>query len=142
VTAIPSSAVGRTALRVEITDAVTLKGTPNVAYIDMPTFVIIPVNFEDGTIEVDILSRLNGKGPTDARALPPPPIESPRMPAASSRFMCVHSTGGRPTRPGLGTRGQFNTSPTPAGGMRDSGNTTRTAATNPAPISAPMSGSM
>ena len=34
----------------------------------MPTFVIIPATFTDGTIEVDILSRLNGKGPADARA--------------------------------------------------------------------------
>ena len=30
--------------------------------IDMPTFVRIPVDFQNGTIEVDILSRLNGKG--------------------------------------------------------------------------------
>ena len=34
----------------------------------MPTFVIIPASFTNGTIEVDILSRLNGKGPADARA--------------------------------------------------------------------------
>jgi len=34
----------------------------------MPTFLIIPEWLENGTIEVDILSRLNGKGSPDARA--------------------------------------------------------------------------
>lgn len=68
VTAAPADVAGRRALRVELTDAVTLKGTPNIDYIDMPTFVTLPGTFEDGTIEVDILSRLNGKGPADARA--------------------------------------------------------------------------
>ena len=68
VTAAPATAAGRTALRVELTDAVTLRGTPGVDYIDMPTFVIIPARFTTGTIEVDILSRLNSKGPADARA--------------------------------------------------------------------------
>jgi hypothetical protein len=34
----------------------------------MPTLMMIPASFENGTIEVDILSRLNGKGPADARA--------------------------------------------------------------------------
>ena len=34
----------------------------------MPTSVIIPASYINGTIEVDILSRLNGKGPADARA--------------------------------------------------------------------------
>jgi hypothetical protein len=36
--------------------------------VDMPTFMRIPVDFQNGKIEVDILSRLNGKGPPDARA--------------------------------------------------------------------------
>jgi len=36
--------------------------------VDMPTFVRIPANFRNGTIEVDLLSRLNGKGPPAARA--------------------------------------------------------------------------
>jgi len=56
------------ALRVELTDEVTLQGKPGVDYVDMPTFVIIPADFNNDTIEVDILSRLNGKGPADARA--------------------------------------------------------------------------
>ena len=34
----------------------------------MPTFVLIPAMLKNGTIEVDILGRLNGKGPPDARA--------------------------------------------------------------------------
>jgi Domain of Unknown Function (DUF1080) len=68
VTAVPTDVSGRTARRVELTDAVTLQGKPGVDYVDMPTFLIIPASFENGTIEVDILSRLNGKGPADARA--------------------------------------------------------------------------
>jgi hypothetical protein len=68
VTAVPAEVAGCRALRVELTDAVTLEGKPGVDYVDMPTFVIIPASFANGTIEVDILSRLNGKGPEDARA--------------------------------------------------------------------------
>ena len=68
VTAATAEVAGRTALRVELTDAVTLQGKPGIDYVDMPTFVIIPASFENGTVEVDILSRLNGKGPDDARA--------------------------------------------------------------------------
>ena len=68
VTAAPADIAGRQALRVELTDTVTFYGKPGVDYVDMPTFVIIPATFTDGAIEVDILSRLNGKGPADARA--------------------------------------------------------------------------
>jgi hypothetical protein len=68
VTAAPAFIAGRRALRVELTDAVTYDGRPKVDYVDMPTFVILPAIFMNGTIEVDILSRLNGKGPADARA--------------------------------------------------------------------------
>jgi Domain of Unknown Function (DUF1080) len=68
VTAVPTEVSGWRALRVELTDAVTLHGKPGVDYVDMPTFVIIPASMENGTIEVDVLSRLNGKGPADARA--------------------------------------------------------------------------
>ncbi len=68
VTAVPTEVSGRRALRVELTDAVTLQGMAGVDYVDMPTFLIIPASFENGTIEVDILSRLNGRGPADARA--------------------------------------------------------------------------
>jgi hypothetical protein len=68
VTAVPVDMTGHRALRVELTDAVTLQGKPGVDYVDMPIFVIIPADFRNGTIEVDILSRLNDKGPADARA--------------------------------------------------------------------------
>jgi hypothetical protein len=68
VTATPSEAGGRRALRVELTDEVTFNGSPGVDYVDQPTFVVLPVPFTSGTIEVDVLSRLNGKGPDDARA--------------------------------------------------------------------------
>jgi len=68
VNAVPAEVAGRRGLRVELTDAVTLEGKPGVDYVDMPTFVIIPASFTNGTIEVNILSRLNGKGPADARA--------------------------------------------------------------------------
>ena len=68
VTAVTAEIAGRRALRVELTDAVALEGKPGVDYVDMPTYVIIPASFTNGTIEVDILSRLNGKGPADARA--------------------------------------------------------------------------
>jgi 3-keto-disaccharide hydrolase len=68
VTATPAIIAGRRALRVELTDAVTYQGRPKVDYVDMPTFVILPATFINGTIQVDILSRLNGKGPADARA--------------------------------------------------------------------------
>jgi hypothetical protein len=68
VTATPADVAGRKALRVELTDDVTFNGKPGVDYVDRPTFVIIPAGLTIGTIEVDILSRLNGKGPADARA--------------------------------------------------------------------------
>lgn len=68
VTATPADVAGRRALRVELEDAVTYDGKPGVDYVDMPTFAIIPAGFENGAIEVDVLSRLNGKGPADARA--------------------------------------------------------------------------
>ena len=68
VTATPADVAGRKALRVELTDDVTFNGRPGVDYVDRPTFVIIPAGLTVGTIEVDILSRLNDKGPADARA--------------------------------------------------------------------------
>jgi hypothetical protein len=66
VTAAPAEYKGRNALRVEFTDEAN-KGPPGVL-IDMPTFVLIPTNFKNGTIEVDILGRLNRKALPDARA--------------------------------------------------------------------------
>mgnify|MGYP001592866055 CR=1 FL=1 len=68
VTAQPATAAGRDALRVELTDDITLNGTPGIDYVDQPTFVELPVTFRTGTIEVDVLSRLNGKSDFDSRA--------------------------------------------------------------------------
>ncbi len=68
VTAAPAEYKGRKALKVEFTEEAN-KGPPGVDLLfDMPTFVLIPGNFKNGTIEVDVLGRLNGKGLPDARA--------------------------------------------------------------------------
>src|SRR5258705_12685168 len=66
VIAAPAEYKGRKALKVEFTEAAN-KERP-AAGGDMPTFVLIPTNFKNGTIEVDLLGRLNGKGLPDARA--------------------------------------------------------------------------
>lgn len=68
VTARPVEESGRRALRVELRDRVTFGGHAGVDFIDRPTFVMLPVLFTDGTIEVDLLARLNGKGPELCRA--------------------------------------------------------------------------
>ena len=68
VTAGPAEYKGRKALKIEFTDAAN-KGPPGVDVLfDMPTFVLIPGNLKNATIEVDVLGRLNGKGLPDARA--------------------------------------------------------------------------
>ncbi len=68
VTAQPQMIEGKMALRVELMDEVTNHGKAGIDYGDLPTFVQIPIEIEDGTIEVDIYARRNGKGPTEARA--------------------------------------------------------------------------
>jgi hypothetical protein len=67
VTARASEAGGRKALRVALTSQAAA-GIPGVDYIDQPTFVLLPVEFENGVIEVDILSRLTVDAPDFARA--------------------------------------------------------------------------
>jgi Domain of Unknown Function (DUF1080) len=67
VVASPATIDGRDVLRVSLTDEVTLLGAPGVDYIDQPTFVILPVAFENGTLEVDVRSRLNELAPDHAR---------------------------------------------------------------------------
>ena len=68
VTAVPAEYKGRSALKIEFTEAAN-KGPPGVDLLfDMSTFALIPGNFKNGTIEVDLLGRLNGKGLPDARA--------------------------------------------------------------------------
>lgn len=68
VTATPVVIDGRPALRVSLTDDITINGTPDVDYHDEPTFVRIPADFESGTIEFDVRSRLNAMAPEYARA--------------------------------------------------------------------------
>ena len=68
VTATPAESKGRKALKVAFTEAAN-RSAPGVDFlVDMPTFVLIPLTFTNGTIEVDLLGRLNGKGLPDARA--------------------------------------------------------------------------
>jgi hypothetical protein len=67
VSADPARVAGRDALRVSLTDEVSA-GTYGVDFVDMPTFVILPVAFENGRISVDICSRLRADAPDFARA--------------------------------------------------------------------------
>lgn len=68
VTASPVEIDGRQALRVELEPAITAIGKPGIDYVDMPTFVVLPVTFATGTISVAIRSRLNQQAPDYARA--------------------------------------------------------------------------
>lgn len=67
VDATPAFVAGRQALRVSLTDEITLKGRPNIDYVDMPTYVRLATRFTTGTISVDILARLNSLAPDYAR---------------------------------------------------------------------------
>lgn len=66
VTASVVDTAGRLALRVQLESKVS-SGTYNVDFVDMPTFVIIPSDFRDGTISVDIFSDLASDAPDYAR---------------------------------------------------------------------------
>ena len=57
---------GRKALRVRLTPEAA-GGKPNVDFIDMPTFVRLPVDFETGSISVEIKSGLVPDAPDYAR---------------------------------------------------------------------------
>ena len=67
VVATPATLDGRQVLRVSLTDEVTVNGVAGVDYVDQPTFVILPVAFENGTLEVDFCSGLNALAPDYAR---------------------------------------------------------------------------
>jgi hypothetical protein len=58
---------GRRALRVGLTEAAA-SGVPGVDYVDQPTFVLIPTDFGNGIVEIDLLSRLADTAPDYARA--------------------------------------------------------------------------
>lgn len=57
---------GWQALRVTLTDKAS-EGEPNVDFIDMPTFLMIPGNFKNGTISVNLFSKLRDDAPAYAR---------------------------------------------------------------------------
>jgi hypothetical protein len=67
VTAMPVDYKGRQALKVEL-DAKSRAGQPGVDFGDTDTFVMIPVSFRNGTIEVDLLGRLRPDAPPEMRA--------------------------------------------------------------------------
>jgi hypothetical protein len=54
---------GRTALRVELAPETVAAQD----YVDSNTFVVVPVDFGDGEIEVDLLGKLQSTAPPDAR---------------------------------------------------------------------------
>ncbi|NOU95656.1 hypothetical protein GC093_20840 [Paenibacillus sp. LMG 31456] len=66
VTANPTTIGGRQALRVTLTDEAS-KGEPNVDFIDMPTFLMIPGDFKNGIISVNLFSKLRDDAPAYAR---------------------------------------------------------------------------
>lgn len=67
VTATPTEIKDRKALKVEL-DAKSRAGQPGVDFGDTDTFVMIPVSFRNGTIEVDLLGRLRADAPPEMRA--------------------------------------------------------------------------
>lgn len=67
VSATPAVIDGREAVRVELLESISRDGVPDVDYVDMPTFLELPLEFEDGTISVDVRAQLNGYWPEGAR---------------------------------------------------------------------------
>ena len=67
VTAVPTEYKGRKVLKVELDEA-SRNGQPGVDFGDTDTFVMIPVSFRNGTIEVDLLGRLRPDAPPEMRA--------------------------------------------------------------------------
>jgi hypothetical protein len=66
VTAVQTDYKGRKALKVELTEAAR-NGQPGVDFGDTDTFVMIPMSFRNGTIEVDLLGRLRPDAPPQMR---------------------------------------------------------------------------
>lgn len=66
VTANPTTIEGKQAVRITLTDKVS-KGKPHIDFIDMPTFLMIPTDFKNGTISVDLFSQLRKDAPDYAR---------------------------------------------------------------------------
>ena len=68
VTAEPSDAAGRPALRVSLTETVRREGRPGVDFVDQPTFLILPLDLAAARLEVDISSDLLADAPGLSRA--------------------------------------------------------------------------
>jgi hypothetical protein len=97
VSAAPAGIAGRNALRVELTESASA-GEYGRDYVDMPTFAVLPAEFENGTISVDVLARLNGHAPDIARGFAGIAY---RIVGAGDRFECVYlrPLNGRPLNP-------------------------------------------
>ena len=129
VIAVPAEYKGRKALKVEFTDEAN-EGPPGVL-IDMPTYVLIPTNFKNGTIEVDILGRLNGKALPDARAFVGLAY---RVVDAEARFESVYLrplNGRKTSPPSRATSARSSISPIRTGNSTDCARSIRTDATSP-----------
>lgn len=87
VTATPVSIDGRPALRVALADEIAQHGKPGVDYVDQPTFLLLPIAFTDGTIEVDLRSRLASHAPNYARGFAGVAY---RISAGKDRFEAVY----------------------------------------------------
>jgi hypothetical protein len=138
VTADPAEYKGRKALKVEFTEAAN-KERPGVGG-DMPTFVLIPTNFKNGTIEVDLLGRLNGKGLPDARAF----VGLAYRVDDEARFEAVYLrplNGRKKNPPSPRDKRAISTSPIRTGNSAGCAGSIRTGATSPAPILPTTNGS-
>jgi len=67
VAAMPVEYKGRKALKVELAEEVR-RGKPGIDYGDTDSFVIVPVHFGTGAIEVDLLGKLRADARPDVRA--------------------------------------------------------------------------
>jgi hypothetical protein len=61
-----SNRFGRQSLHVTLNEAAA-RGVPDVDFVDMPTFLILPVEFEYGTISVDVVGALRLDAPDYSR---------------------------------------------------------------------------
>jgi hypothetical protein len=66
VVAEPAVVGDRTGVRIALTEAVR-RGTPNVDFIDQPTFLVLPTQLTAGRVEVDVVSDLLPDAPDFAR---------------------------------------------------------------------------
>ena len=140
VVATPTTLDGRQVLRVSLTDEVTLDGRPGVDYVDQPTFVVLPVMFENGTIEVDVRSGLNELAPDDARGFAGLAYRISEGRDQFEAVYCVRSTADCSSRRALASAARSSTSPTPSGPSTGCVPNVRTGRASRAPTSSPARG--